>query len=81
MIPLPANEIAVKNTKLFAALVSAAFGQRRKTLRNTLRSHLNEADFENLAIDPQLRAENLGVAEFAKIVNYLDKSPKNKRNG
>lgn len=73
MIPLPAAEIRVRNEKLFAAVVGAAFGQRRKTLRNTLRSYLNEADFEKLGINAQLRAENLSVAEFAEVANYLDK--------
>jgi 16S rRNA (adenine1518-N6/adenine1519-N6)-dimethyltransferase len=71
MIPLPASEILVDNEKLFAAIVSAAFGQRRKTLRNTLRSYLNEDDFEKLGINAQLRAENLSVVEFAKVANYL----------
>jgi 16S rRNA (adenine1518-N6/adenine1519-N6)-dimethyltransferase len=73
MIPLPASEIAVRDEKLFAAIVSAAFGQRRKTLRNTLRSYLSEADFGSLGIDAKLRAENLGVAEFARMANYLNK--------
>ncbi len=72
MIPLPTSEIAVRNEKLFAAIVRTAFGQRRKTLRNTLRSHLGEEDFEKLGIDAQLRAENLGVTEFTKVANYLD---------
>ncbi|HXU93574.1 MAG TPA: 16S rRNA (adenine(1518)-N(6)/adenine(1519)-N(6))-dimethyltransferase RsmA [Gallionella sp.] len=72
MIPLPAAEIAVRNEKLFAEVVGAAFGQRRKTLRNTLRGYLEEADFAQLGIDAQLRAENLSVAEFARIANHLD---------
>lgn len=72
MVPLPANEIAVHNEKLFAAIVRTAFGQRRKTLRNTLRAYLDEAAFEKLRIDAQLRAENLGVAEFTKVANYLN---------
>lgn len=71
MIPLPASEITVRNEKLFAAIVRTAFGQRRKTLRNTLRSHLNEEDFVLLDIDPQLRAENLSVAKFTQAANYL----------
>jgi 16S rRNA (adenine1518-N6/adenine1519-N6)-dimethyltransferase len=71
MIPLPAAQIQVQNEALFARVVSAAFGQRRKTLRNTLRGHLNEEDFTRLDIDAQLRAENLSVAEFAKVSNYL----------
>ena len=72
MIPLPASEIQVQDEKLFAQIVAAAFGQRRKTLRNTLRSYLDEADFARLGIDAQLRAENLAVLEFAKVANYLN---------
>jgi 16S rRNA (adenine1518-N6/adenine1519-N6)-dimethyltransferase len=69
MIPLPASEVLVQNEKLFAQIVAAAFGQRRKTLRNTLKTYLTEDDFVRLGIDAQLRAENLGVAEFARITN------------
>ena len=72
MIPRPASEILVDNKKLFAAVVRTAFGQRRKTLRNTLRGYLDEMDFEKLGINPQLRAENLSVAEFTRIANYLN---------
>jgi len=71
MIPLPASEILVQDNRLFAKIVSAAFGQRRKTLRNTLRSFLQEEDFANLGIDARLRAENLSVAEFARVESYL----------
>ena len=81
MIPLPTLDsslsqrgtggIFVRNEKLFAQVVATAFGQRRKTLRNTLRAYLEESDFERLGIAAQLRAENLGVAEFARIVNFL----------
>jgi len=77
MIPLAAGEILVRNEKLYAAVVSAAFGQRRKTLRNTLRGYLDEADFERLGINPQLRAENLAVADFIGVANYLDERQAN----
>ena len=72
MIPLPAGEIAVRNEKLFAAIVRTAFGQRRKTLRNALRGYLNEEGFAQLGIDAQSRAENLSVTEFATLANHLD---------
>ena len=72
MIPLPTGEIMVRNEKLFAEIVGAAFGQRRKTLRNTLRGYLDEEGFAQLGIDAQLRAENLSVTEFASVANYLD---------
>ena len=74
MIPLPADRIEVKNEALFARIVGSAFGQRRKTLRNTLRDFLDESGFAALGINPQLRAENLSVAEFAKITSYLDET-------
>jgi len=67
MIPIPLNDIQVKNEKLFAEIVMAAFGQRRKTLRNTLRGHVSEADFEQLGIDARLRAENLSHFDYARI--------------
>lgn len=71
MIPLPAEAITVNNEKSFAEIVRAAFGQRRKTLRNTLRNYFAEGDFELLGIDAQLRAENLGVEEYARMANYF----------
>ena len=60
-----------KNEALFAKVVLAAFGQRRKTLRNTLKGLLDDAGFATLNINPQLRAENLSVAQFVSICNYL----------
>jgi 16S rRNA (adenine1518-N6/adenine1519-N6)-dimethyltransferase len=66
VLPYPARD-----EQLFAKIVVAAFGQRRKTLRNTLKSWMTDPDFVKLNIDPQLRAENLGVAEFVTIANHL----------
>lgn len=65
-LPYPAKDEA-----LFAKVVLVAFGQRRKTLRNTLKGMLDDAGFSELGIDSQLRAENLGVAQFVAIANYL----------
>jgi 16S rRNA (adenine1518-N6/adenine1519-N6)-dimethyltransferase len=76
MIPMPAAEVQVRNEALFAEIVAAAFGQRRKTLRNTLRPYLSEADFGQLGVDAQQRAENLSAAEFARIANWLADSKK-----
>lgn len=71
MIPIPKNEIQVEDQKLYADIVLAAFGQRRKTLRNTLRGVVSESDFVLLDIDPGLRAENLSHKEYAKISNLI----------
>ncbi len=70
MIPLASGEIMLRNEQRYAEIVSAAFGQRRKTLRNTLRAYFSEVDFQKLGIDAQLRAENLAVSEFARMADY-----------
>lgn len=66
VLPYPANDEA-----LFAKVVLAAFGQRRKTLRNTLKALLDDEGFSKLNIDSQLRAENLSVSQFVAIANFL----------
>ncbi len=71
MIPMASKDITVTDEKLFSEVVMAAFGQRRKTLRNTLRAYLGEADLAQLGIDAQLRAENLSYTEFAKITRWI----------
>lgn len=60
-----------KDTALLSKVVMAAFSQRRKTIRNTLKDYLKDADFEALDINPTLRAENLSVAQFVIIANHL----------
>jgi 16S rRNA (adenine1518-N6/adenine1519-N6)-dimethyltransferase len=64
------NKLAPEILQRLDAVVTAAFGQRRKTLRNSLSVWLTEADFDQLQIDPVLRAENLSVADYLKIVDY-----------
>ena len=68
---------ATSETLLFQ-VVKAAFGQRRKTLRNALRgSFLNvtaatvDAWLGDVAIEPRRRAETLTVAEFVRLSNWL----------
>ena len=68
LLPLP---YPARDPALFAKIVSAAFSTRRKTLRNALKSHLTDQDFAVLGIDPILRAENLGVADYVRIANHL----------
>ena len=71
MIPRRQPLIEASREKLFAGIVSAAFSQRRKTLRNTLHNHLKPEDYMTLGIDPGLRAENLSVAQFVAISEHL----------
>jgi 16S rRNA (adenine1518-N6/adenine1519-N6)-dimethyltransferase len=59
------------------AVVDAAFGQRRKTLRSALASLsgspvIAEQALRRAGIDPSLRGEQLDVADFARIADALD---------
>ncbi len=69
MTPLPATRPRAKDEALFARLVSAAFSQRRKMLRNTLRELVSEQELIALGIDPTARAEELGVKDYLHIAN------------
>ena len=70
-IPHASLPFTAKNEAIFAKVVLAAFGQRRKTLRNTLKGLVEDDGFTALNISSQLRAENLSVADFVTIANYL----------
>ena len=72
LVPLAPDAVLFRNAKVFAELVARAFGQRRKTLRNTLKGLVDEALFEAQGIDPRRRGETLSVAEFAGLANRLE---------
>lgn len=52
-------------------VTQAAFGQRRKMLRQSLKPLGGEALANRAGIEPTLRAENLGVADFAALARAL----------
>lgn len=70
-VPHASLPFTAVDEKLFARVVLNAFGQRRKTLRNTLKGMLDDDGFTKLDINPHLRAENLSVEKFVAIANYL----------
>jgi len=71
MIPHPVLPHMARDERLFADVVMRAFGQRRKTLRNTLRDILAASDFIKLQIDPAARGESSAVQDFVRIANLL----------
>ena len=74
--PRPRDSLVSVNEAGLAHVVRCAFSQRRKTLRNSLSGLLEADDYAALGISPGLRAENLAVADFAEISNYLEKKGK-----
>ncbi len=53
----------------FSKIVAQCFNQRRKTIRNSLKSFLNATQIEQLNIDPQARAENVSLKQFIALAN------------
>ena len=71
LIPKDVSELNAKDPAKFAQVVQTAFSQRRKMLRNTLKSILSDAGFAELGIVPTCRAEDVPVEDYVRIANYL----------
>ncbi|MCK5532654.1 MAG: 16S rRNA (adenine(1518)-N(6)/adenine(1519)-N(6))-dimethyltransferase, partial [Halopseudomonas aestusnigri] len=65
-LPHPADDVEV-----LEILVRDAFNQRRKTLRNTLKSLLSAEEIEAEGIDPGTRPEQVDLAGFVRLANRL----------
>jgi 16S rRNA (adenine1518-N6/adenine1519-N6)-dimethyltransferase len=72
MEPLPAAELPGVDAEAFSRVVAAAFGQRRKTLRNALATLLDVGAIAAADVDPQARAETLGNDAFVRLARQLD---------
>lgn len=64
--PVQVDSLANLNT-----VVTTAFSQRRKTLRNSLKKLIDEQTMLDLGINPVLRAENISLSDFAKLSNTI----------
>jgi len=64
LVPLGPDRPVARDEDRFAAVVMAAFSQRRKTLRNAVRALVPDAAFVAAGIDPSRRGETLSVKEF-----------------
>ncbi|MGB0957363.1 MAG: 16S rRNA (adenine(1518)-N(6)/adenine(1519)-N(6))-dimethyltransferase RsmA [Litorivicinus sp.] len=71
LTPIDDPGFSVTSMDKLEQVTQAAFSQRRKTLRNSLKLLLDHATLEGLGIDPSQRAETLSPLEFARISNHL----------
>ena len=62
--------VEIENIKKLNKVVTTAFSQRRKTIRNSLKKLITEEQIIELDINPTLRAESISLAEFARL-SYL----------
>jgi len=67
MQPRPVEQLPDVDFASIERVVAAAFGQRRKTLRNALAALLNEAAIRAAGVDPGARAETLPVESFVAL--------------
>ncbi len=73
MVPRPVEQLQAQDPALFAQVVSAAFSQRRKMIRNTLKGLATEEQLLALNIPPTARAEDIPVADYVRLANLLGK--------
>lgn len=69
LVPRDPSQVGILDKRRFAEVVRAAFGQRRKTLRNALNGVCDVAQFEAAGVRSDARAEQLEVADFIRLAN------------
>ncbi|MGB4497663.1 MAG: 16S rRNA (adenine(1518)-N(6)/adenine(1519)-N(6))-dimethyltransferase RsmA [Methylococcaceae bacterium] len=73
LVPHITPPFEVDDVKMLGKIVTEAFSQRRKTLRNSLKNSLSEAEISELGIDASLRAENISLRDFALMANAVSR--------
>lgn len=74
LTPHPTPPFSTEHARQFAAVVAAAFSQRRKTLRNALKPLLEPMQIQQAGIDPGARAETVSPAQYASLAAVLAQS-------
>ncbi|SEK75943.1 dimethyladenosine transferase [Colwellia chukchiensis] len=80
LVPHKTIKNPVKDIKVLNSVCLAAFNQRRKTIRNSFKKLLSVETITSLGIDPSLRPENLVLADFVRLANYLSDNPVTSKN-
>lgn len=73
LVPHTQPPVDVDSVKMLSKIVTEAFSQRRKTLRNSLKNLLSEAEILALGIDANLRAENISLRDFSLLANAVSR--------
>ena len=73
LIPYKEKPFIADNYTLFSEVVKAAFSQRRKTLRNTLKNYIDASKLIDIGINPALRAEQIPIEQFVLLSNEIEK--------
>ncbi|WP_284219113.1 16S rRNA (adenine(1518)-N(6)/adenine(1519)-N(6))-dimethyltransferase RsmA [Agaribacter marinus] len=71
LIPHKEAPATVQCIRTLQRVVAAAFNQRRKTLKNSLRELIDDAEMIDIGIKPDARAQELSLKEFCAITNKI----------
>lgn len=71
LTPLNPLPHPARSETVFAEVVSRAFAQRRKTLRNTLKGMVSADQLAGLGVNAGARAQELSVADFVRIADAV----------
>lgn len=72
LVPHATPPAQVDSIERLQQVVTTAFNQRRKTIRNSLKELMSHEEIESLGIKPELRAEALSLQDFALLANYVE---------
>ncbi|MBV1872945.1 MAG: 16S rRNA (adenine(1518)-N(6)/adenine(1519)-N(6))-dimethyltransferase RsmA [Gammaproteobacteria bacterium] len=72
--PRKTISLIANDTEKLEKLIKQAFAQRRKTLRNNLKTLLSSEQIESLEIDPGARPETLSVNQYVALANLLSEN-------
>jgi 16S rRNA (adenine1518-N6/adenine1519-N6)-dimethyltransferase len=67
--PLPASTHRIADSQSLSTLVARAFSQRRKTVRNALKSVVNDEMLAGAGIDPSARPEQIPIDNWVQLAN------------
>ncbi len=69
--PHNSTSIRAKDSDCLQTVIRTAFNQRRKTLRNSLRTIIPEALLDRIAINKNLRPQDITLNEYVEISNAI----------
>jgi 16S rRNA (adenine1518-N6/adenine1519-N6)-dimethyltransferase len=70
--PKPNNQIIIKNPAILSKIVTQAFSQRRKTLRNSLKGLISDKIMIEMDLSPTQRAEEVPILTWSKLANTIN---------
>lgn len=72
LTPINHTSVDLASFKKFEKLISQAFTMRRKTIANNLKPILSPEQLLAIGIAPNLRPEQISIAEYASILKYFE---------